>query len=64
MNDSIKLLMSVVEDNPNLKHLLLETYIEMSVVVEPKKWFLGNDKVYYVFSNTTEQVGSLNSLYA
>ena len=56
--------MSVVEDNPNLKHLLLETYIEMSVVVEPKKWFLGNDKVYYVFSNTTEQVGSLNSLYA
>ena len=56
--------MSVVEDNPNLKHLLLENYIEMSVVVEPKKWFLGNDKVYYVFSNTTEQVGSLNSLYA
>lgn len=64
MNNPIKLPMSVVEDNPNLKHLLLETYIEMSVVVEPKKWFLGNDKVYYVFSNTTEQVGSLNSLYA
>lgn len=64
MQDSIKLPMSVVENNPNLKHLLLENYIEMSVVVEPKKWFLGNDKVYYVFSNTTEQVGSLNSLYA
>lgn len=64
MNNPIKLPMSVVELNPNLKQLLLETYIEMSVVVEPKKWFFGSDKVYYVFSNSTEQVGSLNSLYA
>lgn len=43
--------MSLVDANPELMNLMLNSYNDMQIVVQPKKWFFGKSKVSYQFSN-------------
>ncbi len=51
MKNQINLPTELVDSNPELMNLMLNSYEEMAIVVTPKKWLFGKSTVSYQFYN-------------